>query len=124
MGMHLIENIVVEIINLVTGDPCPPGEIGEVVVTVFNKTYPFIRVGTDDLSSMEFESCACGRTSPPLLKIVGRVGDAVKVRGMFVYKSQADEIISLFREISGYQLAVTREQSRDNLPIRIECIDD
>jgi phenylacetate-CoA ligase len=47
------EGVLVEIVRPGTGDPVAPGEIGEVVVTCLaNVDYPFIRLGTGDLSAV------------------------------------------------------------------------
>jgi phenylacetate-CoA ligase len=65
--------------------------------------------------------CRCGRTSPRLLGITGRVGDAIKVRGLFVHPRQVDEILSRFPEVARCQLVVTRQQHRDELTIQLEA---
>ena len=51
-GLVVDEGVLVEIVRPGTGDPVPPGEVGEVVVTtLFNPDYPLIRFGTGDLSA-------------------------------------------------------------------------
>ena len=120
-GMHLHHNCIVEIIDIATGNRCAPGEVGEVVVTVFDEAYPLIRFGTGDLSSvMEEATCACGRTSPRLAGWLGRVGDAVKVRGLFIRGSQIDGVMKNFPEVVRYQAIVTREDHRDELHYCVE----
>jgi phenylacetate-CoA ligase len=52
--------------------------------------------------------------------LVGRVGDAVKVRGMFVHPSQVREVMSQFPEITRYQAVVTRAGHRDELNFYLE----
>ena len=42
-GMIIDEGSIVEIVRPGTGDPVPDGEVGEVVVTTFNRDYPMIR---------------------------------------------------------------------------------
>jgi phenylacetate-CoA ligase len=119
-GMHLIENLIVEIVDPETGKCLPPGEVGEVIVTNFSKAYPLIRFGTGDLSMFDMESCPCGRTSSRLTKILGRVGDAVRVRGMFIHLKQSEQVMKSFHEISAFQLVVTRPEYRDHLKLMIE----
>ncbi|MDX9707220.1 MAG: AMP-binding protein, partial [Azospira sp.] len=51
-GLVIDEGVIVEIVRPGTGDPVPAGEVGEVVVTVFNRDYPLIRFGTGDLSAI------------------------------------------------------------------------
>jgi phenylacetate-CoA ligase len=64
--------------------------------------------------------CPCGRTSSRLLKILGRVGQATKVRGLFVHPSQIDEIASKHPEIIKYQMVITRKDHRDEMTLKVE----
>ncbi|MBL8521363.1 MAG: AMP-binding protein, partial [Betaproteobacteria bacterium] len=48
-GLIVTESLIVEIVKPGTGDPVPDGEIGEVVVTTFNRDYPLVRFATGDL---------------------------------------------------------------------------
>ncbi len=123
-GMHICEEVLVEIVDPNTGKQLGPDEVGEVVVTPFDETYPLIRFGTGDLSSYVDELCPCGRTSLKLTRIMGRVGDAVRTRGMFIHPRQISEVISKFPEISRYQAVVTRPQFRDELVVKIELADE
>ena len=70
------------------------------------------------------ETCGCGRTTPRLPKIMGRSGEAVRVRGMFVHPKQTDEVIARFPDIRRYQLVVTRPQNRDDMVLKVELADD
>jgi len=119
-GMHLANDVYVEIIDPSTGKNVQPGETGEVVVTYFNKVYPLIRLATGDLSYLNAELCPCGRTSPRLVKILGRVGDAFKVRGLFLHGSQVKEALSIFSEISRYSMEISRTGDRDQLTLKAE----
>ena len=123
-GMHITTDAVVEIVDPATGKQLAPGEVGEVVVTPFDEVYPLIRFGTGDLSTFVDEPCGCGRTTPRIPKIMGRSGEAVRVRGMFVHPKQTDEAISKFPEISRYQLVVTRPQHRDEMVLKVELADE
>jgi phenylacetate-CoA ligase len=123
-GMHICDDVVLEIVDPTTGKQLGPGEVGEVVVTPFDETYPLIRFGTGDLSSYIDEPCPCGRTSLRLTRIMGRVGDAVRTRGMFIHPRQISEVASKFPEISRYQAVVTRPQFRDELVIKIELANE
>ena len=123
-GMHINADLIVEIVNPETGKQCGSNEVGEIVVTPFDDIYPLIRFGTGDLSSFDFEPCACGRTTPRLPKIMGRVGDAVRVRGMFVHPKQTDEVVKVFPEITRYQLVVTRPENRDEMVLQLELVDE
>ncbi len=119
-GMHVIENIILEIVDPSTGKALPPGEIGEVVVTLFNKTYPLIRFGTGDLSKLLLDKCKCGRETERIAGFMGRIGDAVKVRGMFVHPGQIQGVLKRYKIFTNFIAVVTREAERDFLHLRVE----
>jgi len=123
-GMHLMDEYVTEIADPETGKQLGPGEIGEIVVTpVHNNVWGLIRFGTGDMSSYITEPCSCGRTAHKLTGIVGRTGDAVKVRGMFVVTKQAGQAILSFSQVSNFQLIVGRRQHRDEMTLKLELKD-
>jgi phenylacetate-CoA ligase len=120
-GMHLMDEYITEIVDPGTGKQLKAGQIGEIVTTqLFNRDWGLIRFGTGDLSAYVAEPCPCGRTARRLTGIVGRAGDAVKVRGMFVVAKQAEQAIMSFKQIAGYQLIVGRRQHRDELTLKAE----
>jgi phenylacetate-CoA ligase len=118
-GMHVPDEILLELIDPATGDPVPPGAIGEVVVTLPNRTYPLVRFATGDLSILSDDPCPCGRTSPRLLKLVGRVDQVTKVKGMFVHPEQVTRLTTEIAEISSAQFVVTRTGHEDNMEMQI-----
>lgn len=118
-GWHLTSRAIVEVVDPTDGRPLPPGEIGEVVVTLFSPAYPLIRFGTGDLSALEAGGCACGRTAPKLRGWLGRADQLVKVKGQFVHPGQVQEAFRGFSEVRRYRLVVTREGSRDLLTARV-----
>jgi len=119
-GMHLSSRCWVEICDPETGQPLEDGETGEVVVTPFNPAYPLIRLGTGDLSAIESGGCACGRTSRKLKGILGRVDNTAKVKGQFVYPSQAQAGLKNFPWIENWQLEINNPGGRDTLLLRIK----
>ena len=120
-GMHLVDDYVVEIVDPQTGQQVKPGEVGEIVVTpVHNKTWGLIRFGTGDMSSLITEPCPCGRTSYKISGIIGRTGDAVKVRGMFIVTKQAEQVIRSFDRVSNFQITVDRKDDRDEMVLKLE----
>jgi phenylacetate-CoA ligase len=120
-GMHLHSEVIVEVLDLETREPAAPGQPGEVVATIFDEAYPLIRFATGDLSTfLEDRPCPCGRTAPKLAGILGRVGDAVKVKGMFVRASQMEEVIKGFPEVARFQAVVTRSAHLDQLHYLVE----
>jgi len=119
-GWHICEEVIVEIIDPATGKQVDPGELGEVVVTRLNSIFFLFRFGTGDLSKLIEELCPCGRTSLRLAGIFGRVGEATKVRGMFVAPTQLKLVASRFGDIR-FQVIVGREGFKDILTVSIEA---
>ena len=121
-GWHVSIEIVVEV--LVPGDdrPAAEGEVGQVVVTSPNEVYPLVRFGTGDLSAWNLEPCVCGRTSPRLVGFLGRVGEGVKVRGMFVHPRELAAALGPDASVGRYQAVVTEGVAgHDVLTVRIEA---
>ena len=123
-GLHVPDNVIVEVVDPNTGKQVQPGVTGEIVVTSFNTTYPMIRMATGDLSMLVRESCDCGRTGPMLKKIFGRIDQATKVRGTFVHPWQADEVISRYPEVFKYQVVITREDDKDVMTFVVELVEE
>jgi phenylacetate-CoA ligase len=120
-GLHLMEEYVVEVVDPQTGKQLGSGQVGEVVVTpIHNKSWGLIRFGTGDLSSLDIQPCACGRTAHRLNGIVGRAGDAVKVRGMFVVAKQAEQVIAAVPQVARFQIIVDRRDNRDEMVLNLE----
>ncbi len=120
-GMHFMDEYIVEIVDPESGRQLGPGEIGEIVVTpIHNKVWGIIRFGTGDMSSYTTEPCPCGRTANRLIGLLGRTGDAVKVRGMFVVARQAEQIILSFEPVSRFQIVVTNKEQRDEMTLKLE----
>jgi phenylacetate-CoA ligase len=123
-GLHVPDNVIVEVVDPETGKQMEPGAAGETVVTTFNTSYPMIRMATGDLSLMSRESCPCGRTGLMLKKILGRIDQATKVRGTFIHPWQADEVISRYPEVFKYQVVITRENHKDIMTFVVELKED
>jgi phenylacetate-CoA ligase len=120
-GWHVSPGVVIEIADPATGEPLPSGETGEVLVTSPNAVYPLLRFGTGDLSAWMDEGCACGRKSPRLSGFLGRSGEGIKVKGMFVHPRQIAAALAPYDEFGRWQAVVTAEGHRDLLTVRIEC---
>jgi phenylacetate-CoA ligase len=119
-GMILEEALLLEIVRPGTGDPVPAGEVGEVVITSFNKDYPLIRFGTGDLSAVLPGKSACGRTNVRLRGWMGRADQSTKVRAMFVTPSQVNEIVRRHREVRRARLIVEGEVGNDRMTLTCE----
>jgi len=118
-GWHICEDVIVEIVDPASGKRVEPGRLGEVVVTRLNDIFFLFRFGTGDLSSIIEDKCPCGRTSFRLNGIAGRVGDAVKVRGLFIAPTQLKEVSQKMGDIK-FHIVVTRESYKDYVTAILE----
>ena len=119
-GMILEESLILEIVRPGTGDPVPPGEVGEVVITSFNRDYPLIRFATGDLSAVLPGKSPCGRTNVRIKGWMGRADQSTKVRAMFVTPKQVNEIVRRHPEIQRARLVVSGEAGADQMTLRCE----
>jgi phenylacetate-CoA ligase len=119
-GMVVDEEIIVEIVRPGTGDPVQAGEVGEVVLTVFNPLHPLIRFATGDLSAVLSAPSPCGRTNMRLRGWMGRADQTTKVRGMFVRPEQVADVAGRHPEILRARLVVSRADERDAMTLRCE----
>jgi phenylacetate-CoA ligase len=119
-GMILDEGLLLEIVRVGTGEPVEDGEVGEVVVTSFNRDYPLIRFGTGDLSAVLRGISSCGRTNTRIRGWMGRADQATKVKGMFVHPAQVAEIAKRHGEIIKARLVVDNPDGSDRMTLRCE----
>src|ERR1051325_5222223 len=108
-GMTVDEGVILEIVRPGTGDPVPEGDVGEVVVTTFNRAYPLVRFGTGDMSAVLAGPSPCGRTNVRIKGWMGRADQSTKVRAMFVTPSQVNEIVRRHAELVKARLIVEGE---------------
>ena len=119
-GFHLSEDAITQVCDPQTGVPLAHGQIGEIVATVDNHTYPMIRFSTGDLTIIDDAPCPCGRTSARMLGWRGRADEVTKVRGMFIHPRQADEVVARARGVERFQVVVGREGHQDTLTFRVQ----
>jgi len=119
-GLHIADDLLLQIVDPQGGAEISVGEPGEVVVTVFDQVYPLIRFGTGDLSAVTTELCPCGRTSARLTRIMGRVDEVTKIKGMFVHPRQVDEVAAAFPEVRCCQVVVRLRGHDDEMTFRVE----
>lgn len=119
-GLVVDEEVIIEIVRPGTGDPVPAGEVGEVVVTTFNATYPLIRFGTGDLSAILPGISPCGRTNLRIRGWLGRADQTTKVKGMFVHPEQVAAVQKRHPEILRARLVVTNPDSSDAMTLCCE----
>jgi len=114
---------LLEILDPETLQPLPDGEWGEMVVTTLHKEgVPLIRYRTRDITRMIPGRCQCGSIFPRHSRIKGRSDDTIKFRGVNIYPSSIDTILSAIPGIgSEYQIHLTRDDSgRDHMRLLVE----
>lgn len=122
-GMHINEDhFVPEIIDPLTLQPLPAGETGELVFTTITKEgIPLIRYRTRDLTRLNYDTCACGRTLVRMEKCKGRSDDMLIIRGVNVFPSQIESVLLEMSETAPhYLLLVEREGNLDSLKLMVE----
>jgi phenylacetate-CoA ligase len=122
-GMILDEALLLEIVRPGTGDPLPAGEVGEVVITTFNRDYPLIRFGTGDLSAVLPGVSPCGRTNVRIKGWMGRADQSTKVRAMFVTPSQVAEVLRRHPQVLRARLVVDGEAGADRMTLKCEVME-
>jgi phenylacetate-CoA ligase len=122
-GLIVDEAVIVEIVRPGTGDPVPDGEVGEVLVTVFNPDYPLIRFATGDLSAVWPGQSPCGRTNQRIRGWLARADQATKVRGMFVQPRQVEDVLRRHELVAKARLVVTQANGHDEMRLQCEVAD-
>jgi len=127
-GLVVDEEVILEIVRPGTGEPVPEGEVGEVVVTTFNQTYPLIRFGTADLSAIlpghMSKPSPCGRTNLRIRGWLGRADQTTKVKGMFVHPEQIEAVRKRHPAIVRARLVVTNPDAVDTMTLMCEGAGD
>ncbi|MCL6269270.1 AMP-binding protein [Sansalvadorimonas sp. 2012CJ34-2] len=119
-GMIAAEDIILEIVKPETGDPVQEGEVGEILVTVFNSEYPLFRFATGDLTAVLPGRSPCGRTNMRIRGWMGRADQSTKVKGLFVHPCQISEVVQKHPEINRARLVVESIDSRDSMTLLCE----
>src|SRR5262245_31383226 len=119
-GMHLVDDAVVQVCDTAIGAPLPVGQLGEIVATVNNRTYPMIRFATGDLTVLTDAPSPCGRTALRMLGWRGRADEVTKVRGMFIHPRQVDQVAAGEAGVARSQMVVTRHGHDDVMALLVE----
>lgn len=119
-GLIVEEDALLEIVRPGTGDPVAVGEVGEIVVTTFNPTYPLIRFATGDLSAILAGTSPCGRTNVRIKGWMGRADQTTKVKGMFVHPEQIADIARHHPELQRLRLVVDNPDGQDRMVLHCE----
>lgn len=122
-GMHIWEDCyVVEIIDPVTCEPVPDGEVGELVLTTLDRQMmPLIRYRTRDLTRILPEPCPCGRTHVRIDRLKGRTDDMFIIKGVNVFPMQVEKVLMQHPEMgSNYLITLFTKDGQDYMTVEVE----
>ncbi len=123
-GIHVwADHFLIEVIDPESGEQLNEGEKGELVVTTLSKeALPLIRWRTGDITVIESEKCACGRTHPRIMRILGRADDMIIVRGVNVFPSQIEHVLMQIPEVGEHYMIILdrAENGLDVMTIQVE----
>lgn len=122
-GMHMWDDyLYCEIVDPKTGKVLPDGEIGELVITTLKKEgAPLVRYRTHDLTRFMTGECPCGSKFPRIDTLIGRTDDMVKVKGVNIFPSQIEEMLTGVAEASSeYQFMLDHLNGKDVCTLFVE----
>jgi phenylacetate-CoA ligase len=122
-GTHVIETeFIVEVLDVATHQPAPPGEQGELVITNLGRLgFPAIRYCTGDLVRLNTDPCVCGRTFARFEGgVLGRADDMVIVRGVNLFPAAIENLVRQVDTVEEYQITVSTGADLAKLSISIE----
>lgn len=122
-GLHIWEDhFIPEIIDPESLNVLDKGERGELVVTTLTKeALPLIRYRTKDLTTLNYNECACGRTMCRMDRVKGRSDDMLIIKGVNVFPSQIEDVIfSIPGVLHQYLIIVAKQGRLDTLELQIE----
>ncbi|MBP5370896.1 MAG: phenylacetate--CoA ligase [Bacteroidales bacterium] len=126
-GLHIWEDFVIpEILDPVTLQPVPEGEVGELVLTTINReAMPLFRYRTRDLTRFIPGDCPCGRTHRRLDRFKGRSDDMIIVKGVNIFPIQIERILMGFKELGmNYLITIDTVSNNDEMTVEVEVGED
>ena len=122
-GLHIWEDYyIVEIVDPVTLEPVPEGEVGELVLTTINReAMPLLRYRTRDLTRILPGECPCGRRHLRLDRMKGRSDDMIILKGVNIFPIQIETVLMQFGELGNdYLITLTNEEANDLMTVEVE----
>jgi phenylacetate-CoA ligase len=123
-GLHVQEDhVLVEVVDPVTGQPLPPGATGELVFTTLSREIsPVVRYRSGDIASLDLSPCRCGRTTARMSKVKGRTDDMLVVRGVNLFPSEIEAVVSSVEGLLPvHRIVLRRPRALDEVTIQVEC---
>jgi len=121
-GLHIWgDEFLPEIVDTETLQPLPPGQKGELVITMLTReAMPLIRYRTRDLATLEYEECECGRWHPRIMRIKGRSDDMLIIGGVNVFPSQVEHVLMNMPEMGDQYQIIVKRDLLDHLSVKAE----
>ncbi|MBR4621967.1 MAG: phenylacetate--CoA ligase [Ruminococcus sp.] len=122
-GMHIWDDFIyIEVVDPKTGEVLPDGKPGELVITTLRKEgAPLIRYRTHDLTRIIPGECPCGASYPRIDTIIGRTDDMVKVKGVNIFPSQIEAMLSEVEGASSeYRFEIEHVDGKDTCELSVE----
>ncbi|MFZ5573159.1 MAG: phenylacetate--CoA ligase family protein [Thermodesulfobacteriota bacterium] len=121
-GLHIYEDFFIpEVIDPASGAVLGPGQTGELVITtLMREAFPLIRYRTGDLTRINREPCACGRTHLRLVDFYGRLNNTVKIKGASVSPDRIRAILAAEGVETRIRIHIYREGVYEKADILLE----
>ena len=119
-GLHIWEDFFYpEIVDPLTDEVLPDGEIGELVFTTLSREgMPVLRYRTRDLTRL---LPGTARSMRRMEKVTGRSDDMIILRGVNLFPTQIEELtLSLPALSPHFQCVLTRDGALDSLTVLVE----
>ncbi|MFP5258443.1 MAG: phenylacetate--CoA ligase family protein [Acidobacteriota bacterium] len=126
-GMHVWEDAyLAEIVDPISGEPVPDGELGELVMTTLGREgMPIVRYRTRDMTRFLTEPCPCGRIHRRIDRLHGRCDDMIIIKGVNIFPMQIERVLMAMPEVGqDYQIVLERDGYIDNIRVRVEIRDE
>jgi len=121
-GSHVWEDhFYPEIVDPVSKTPLPEGEYGVLCFTTLTReATPLLRYWTNDITNLYYDKNS-KRTHIKMGPIRGRADDMLIIRGVNLFPSQIESVISDLPEFSPhYQIVVSKQQTMDSVDVHVE----
>ena len=121
-GHHLASQFtIIEVIDPKTSLAVPEGKLGNLVVTTLQtEGLPLIRYATGDITFALKGSCPCGRNSPRIGPIIGRIDQQIKIKGVKIYPQFIENILLEIPAIDLYYIESFKDKHlAEQLRIRV-----
>lgn len=125
-GMHINADLgILEVVDPDTGEILPDGEEGELIVTLFQReAMPFIRYRVGDIGSiLPYEVCSCGRTTPKMSYVKGRVSQVIKIKEKKILPIDVEEVLGKIESLENEFRVILEKPQIEKLKIMVEYKD-